>query len=443
MLTPTTMLSIEERVQHLKQVDIFALTEDQLLYEIAPLLKEVKFSKGESIIVEGELGDCMYTIIDGEVEVHKGKHIFASLGALRIFGELALLTSNPRSASITAKTNCTLLRYDQKDFYEKMGERLDFTRSMIGILTERLNRQNTAIIKNLQQREKELSHLVEVRTAALQAEKAKVESTNAQLTDSITYASRIQSAILGSTEDISARFSDAFVWLKARNIVSGDFYWYAEVQPKNRPASAPPVQIVIAADCTGHGVPGAFMTVMGSSFLEEIVNARRFTDPAAILYALDTKVTHATNKNQQQTSAKKVNDGMDMAIIAIDRHKRSVKFAGAKNPLFMYEKGKKVRAFKGSKFPIGSRQFKKTKVFETHEVPFVEGASYYIFSDGFPDQFGGPDNRKYLTKRFRGYLQEIQILPMTEQKEWLEEEFLRWRSVYPQTDDVLIIGIKL
>lgn len=140
---------------------------------------------------------------------------------------------------------------------------------------------------------------------------------------------------------------------------------------------------------------------------------------------------------------KKVNDGMDMAILTIDRHKRKMYFAGAKNPLLYYEKGKSVKTYKGSKFPIGSRQFRKPKRFETHEIPYTIGASYYIFSDGFPDQFGGPEGRKYLTRRFRGFLQETQHLSMKEQKTWLEEEFLRWKNTTPQTDDVLVVGVRL
>jgi len=438
-------LSTKERVYHLRKVDIFMHTAPELLQEVAPLLKEVRYKAGENVIEEGEMGDCMYIIVEGEVNVHRGEHIFATLGAGRIVGELALLTSNPRSASVTAKTECVFLRYDQVDFYDTMGERIEFTRSMIGILTERLTQQNSSIIKNLQQREKELSRLVAERTAALEAEKMKVEQTNSQLTDSITYASRIQGAILGNEAEICSRFTEAFILLRPRDIVSGDFYWYAEVQPKGRPAEALPVQVLIAADCTGHGVPGAFMTVMGSSFLEDIVNAKRITDPAAILYALDQKVTQATHRHQNEadTGRKKVNDGMDMAILTIDRHKRKVHFAGAKNPLLYFEKGKSVQTYKGSKFPIGSRQFRKPKRFETHEIPYTLGASYYIFSDGFPDQFGGPEGRKYLTRRFRGFLHEVQRLPMGEQKLWLAEEFDRWQGAKPQTDDVLVVGVRL
>jgi CRP-like cAMP-binding protein len=442
---PISTLSLKERVHHLQKVDIFTHTAPELLLEVAPLLKEVRYAAGECVIEEGEMGDCMYIIVSGEVNVHRGAHVFASLGAGRIVGELALLTSNPRSASVTAKMDCVFLRYDQVDFYDTMGERIEFTRSMIGILTERLTKQNSSIIKNLQQREKELSRLVTERTAALEAEKAKVESTNAQLTDSITYASRIQNAVLGNEGEICSRFTEAFILLQPRDIVSGDFYWYAEVQPKGRPAEALPVQVLIAEDCTGHGVPGAFMTVMGSSFLEDIVNSKRITDPAAILYALDQKVTQATHRHQNDTEPerKKVNDGMDMAILTIDRHKRKVYFAGAKNPLLYFEKGKSVQTFKGSKFPIGSRQFRKPKRFDTQEIPYTLGASYYIFSDGFPDQFGGPEGRKYLTRRFRGFLHEIQRLPMREQKPWLEEEFRRWQGTRPQTDDVLVVGVRL
>ena len=273
---------------------------------------------------------------------------------------------------------------------------------------------------------------------ALQEQKDKLQLTNSELnnaylniTDSVKYAKRIQKAILGKTDQVIQQFTDGFIFFQPKDIVSGDFYWFSEVDGK---------KIIIAADCTGHGVPGAFMTVMGHSMLNEIISEQKVLDPAKVLYELDTRITKAISGNSSQTSS--INDGMDISITIIDTHKQLILFAGAKNPLYLIRNGEPT-IFKGSKFPIGSMQFKMGKTFETTHIDYMPNDKIYLFSDGFQDQFGGPDNSKYLTKKFRKLLASNSQLPMPHQYVKLVDEFSQWKGDTPQTDDILIIGIQL
>jgi serine phosphatase RsbU (regulator of sigma subunit) len=256
---------------------------------------------------------------------------------------------------------------------------------------------------------------------------------NQHITDSINYASRIQRAILGNPSAITAHFKDAFVLLKPRDIVSGDFYWHADM-----PGGG---ELIIAADCTGHGVPGAFMTVMGNALLNDIVSERNIYEPAQILHELDKKVLASTGRQHEGEDAS-INDGMDMAIIHVDKQKGQLVFAGAKNPLYRVRNGE-IETFSGAKFPIGSAQFRSEKVFESIALDLQAGDRFYLSTDGYQDQFGGEKNSKFMRKRFRELLLRISLLPMQEQKRVLEEELALWMGEQSQTDDILVIGITI
>ncbi len=440
-------LSVKEKTDFLNSIEIFANTNSDLLTSIAQLLKVAKVPKDSLIIREGDMGDCMYMVYAGKVLVHHNEHRIAEIGERSIFGELSLLNKEPRSASVSAITDCILLCYDQEDFYATMGERLDFTQGMINILIRRLRNQNSAVIDGLKKREKELEHLVEIRTADLNTEKKRLEHAfeeikvqnenlaranlkiNAQkdeieikskhITQSVTYASRIQRAMLGQTENITKTFreqgGDAFVMFRPRDVVSGDFYWYGEVGR---------LKIVIAADCTGHGVPGAFMTMMGSALLNGIIGERHIIEPSLILHDLDTKVNAIT---QREGDMNTVQDGMDICILVFDFEKMLVRFAGAKNPLVLIRDGRAER-IKGSRYPIGGGHFKSGKTFDSQALQMQHGDRYYIFTDGFQDQSGGDDGgehgwgQKYLANRFRELLLQIHQMPMERQLARLDGE---------------------
>lgn len=264
-----------------------------------------------------------------------------------------------------------------------------------------------------------------------------IEKKNENITDSLKYAQRIQKAILGSEEEILCNFREGFIFFQPKDIVSGDFFWFSQVFFNRVEKSSR--RILIAADCTGHGVPGAFMTVMGNALLDEIVNERSITDPHLILHELDKKIV-ATLQKQNFNQ----NDGMDMVVLVVeekDNHTKFIHWAGAKNPLYYVREGK-LHEIKGDKFPIGGNQLKANKAFNTHTFSLQDDDIFYLFTDGFQDQFGGQENKKYMVKRFRNFLLDISKLPMNEQRERLAQEFTAWKGNREQTDDVLVMGIK-
>lgn len=262
------------------------------------------------------------------------------------------------------------------------------------------------------------------------AQKANIEKKNHNITASINYAGRIQSAILGDPKTIEQSLGDAFILFKPKDIVSGDFYWFAEQGD---------YKIVIAADCTGHGVPGAFMTVLGHSLLNDIILDKQIYEPKDILTALDQRVIHSLQQRDSSLN-KQVNDGMDMSILMFRNDK--IYFAGAKNPLYHVHKGE-MQQVKGARFPIGSSQYKKPKEFVQHTINVATGDMLYLFSDGFQDQFGGEQNQKYMTKHFRNLLLTHSNLTTEEQKGQLTTAFTHWKAHHPQTDDCLVIGIRI
>ena len=265
----------------------------------------------------------------------------------------------------------------------------------------------------------------------LEEQKALIESKNEKITDSITYAKRIQDAILGNQFHINSWFDDSFVLFKPKDILSGDFYWFYENKEKD-------LKIVVAGDCTGHGVPAALMTVLGNSILNEVVIQQKIEEPDKILLEMDKRMIEQFQNTME--GERKVNDGMDVSILVF--RSGEVSFAAAKNPLCIVREGQ-LELLKGSKFPIGSSQYKQEKVYEKHVLDCRKGDKLFLYSDGFQDQFGGENNMKYLSKRFRELLLQTSSHSMAKQKELLEEEFNQWQGDKRQTDDVLIVGISL
>jgi len=292
---------------------------------------------------------------------------------------------------------------------------------------------------------KESSEEIKTQNLTIQNKNDYLSDAYQQITDSVMYAQRIQNALLGEPELITSHFPEAFILLKPKDIVSGDFYWFSNLNIGQNEFStsqgSPPIsenlKFLVAADCTGHGVPGAFMTVMGSNFLDEIVNEQKITDPAEILYNLDQKIAQALKQENTQ-----VNDGMDLAMLVWNEAQEEIYFAGAKNPLY-YVRANEIFQIKGSAFPIGSHQYKSIKNFKTHRLKVQKGDIFYMFSDGFQDQFGGKQNRKYYKKNFREFLLRISHFQLEEQKLALNKEFRDWKGTNEQTDDILVVGVKV
>ena len=254
-----------------------------------------------------------------------------------------------------------------------------------------------------------------------------LEEKKHYILDSLNYAANIQKSILGHKGSILKHFKDGFIIFKPKDIVSGDFYWFAEKDDK---------RIIAASDCTGHGVPAAFMTIMGNDILNEIVYEDNIFEPNIILQQLDLKIINRLS-NEKGLERQ---DGMDISILSIDDKNKKIQFSGAKSPLYIV-KDDNINTIKGSNFPIGSHQYKKIKKYTLHEIPYDRNDKFYLLSDGYQDQFGGPKNKKFLKKNLRELILKISPLPMQQQRTKLEEEFASWKKTEDQTDDILIIGI--
>ncbi len=275
-----------------------------------------------------------------------------------------------------------------------------------------------------------LEKIVSERTAEIVEKNKEITEKNKSITDSINYASRIQKAMLPLESRIQEAIPEHFILFRPRDIVSGDFYWFAET---------PDRIIITAADCTGHGVPGAFMSMVGVEILTTLVS-KGIVESDNILTHQNRYIRKALNQDQTEN-----HDGMDMALCSIDKKRNVVEFTGAKNPLIYIKSNGDLVTIKPDKQGIGGDQIEEDFHYTKNEIPVEPGTWYYMFSDGYQDQFGGPQHRKFMIKHMRELLLEIHTLPPQEQKERLNSTIEKWMADggTEQTDDILVIGFKL
>jgi len=260
------------------------------------------------------------------------------------------------------------------------------------------------------------------------AQKVEIEEIARDITESIQYAKRIQEAMLPKTDILNSIVKDYFLFFQPRDIVSGDFYWILQKEG---------FVYVGVVDCTGHGVPGAFMAMIGFTMLNQIVNQKEITTPSKILDALQDEVLKTLSHNKEQ----KAQDGMDIALCKIDVNKKLIEFSGAMRPLYWWHQYD-LHEVKGDKFGIGSVQIGERKPFTNHQIAYEPGDSIYLFSDGYVDQFGGDQGRKFTPSRLRDLLVKNQHKKMSDQKLVISRTFKEWKGQENQTDDVLVFGIK-
>lgn len=268
--------------------------------------------------------------------------------------------------------------------------------------------------------------------AALEIAKQREELAlkNKNIMDSINYAKRIQEAMLPSEYLFRKLLPDSFIFYYPRDIVSGDFYWVTERDNK----------IYIAAvDCTGHGVPGAFMSIIGFDLLRNITKEQGVEVPSQILNLLNLGISETFSKHANESSVK---DGMDVSILIIDRNNELLEYAGANNPLYIARKNKIIEV-KGNRASIGRIEGSEEIKFDNHFVPYQKNDMLYLFSDGYYDQFGGPLGKKFKSRRFKHLLLTVSSLSLIKQKAFLEDNFRNWKGQLEQVDDILVIGIKL
>lgn len=285
---------------------------------------------------------------------------------------------------------------------------------------------------DLEESERVLEQKVVERTAEVVKQKEEIELQNdkiselyTEVTDSIKYAKRLQEAILPPDDFVQEVLPNSFVLYKPKDIVSGDFYWIEQKNGKTYMA---------AVDCTGHGVPGAFMSIVGFNALNNALS--RVDSPAEILDELNKEVSNTLHRD----IGNETRDGMDIAVCCIDFNKKELQYAGAFNPLYIV-RNNQVEQIKADKYAIGSFFDSKDKKYTNHNVAIQEGDAFYIFSDGYADQFGGPKGKKFMYKRFRDLLLEVNILPISNQKDTLDKKVEDWKGKLEQVDDILVLGI--
>ncbi len=300
--------------------------------------------------------------------------------------------------------------------------------SVRALITER--KKTEELVKSqhleLQKNYEEVNQLRQVAESALR----KTELQHQDIISSIRYARRIQLSLLPKKAFVNHFLNDFFAFYQPRDIVSGDFYWFSAVGKKI---------ILAVADCTGHGVPGAFMTMLGVNLLHQIVNREKNAQPEKILTELDARLTGTLQNGIDANDV--VNDGMDIALTVFDTETNVLLFGAAKRPMWLFRAESGIlEEYKGDKFPIGSSQF-KSKSFTQKEILLQKGDVFYLFTDGYADQFKADE--KYRIGRFRNLLQTIWQKDFEEQHWIIDEEFKAWKGNFPQTDDVLITGVRV
>jgi len=298
---------------------------------------------------------------------------------------------------------------------------------IIKIRTQQLKRANELLQEKIDEATAEIRN----RKDELEVAYKDIEKKNQHITESINYAKKIQEAILPYDENIRNAYNGAFVFFKPRDIVSGDFYWFQQRDGKS---------IIVAADCTGHGVPGAFMSMIGNTLLNQIIKEKGITDPAEILENLDLEIVNALKQDQTSDS---LTDGMDISICVVHNNKKTIEFAGAKNPLYIIRDGE-LDVIKSDRFSIGGvNRMGREKVFTNHLLEYKTNATCYIFSDGYMDQGGGENLKKFTSVRLQEMLMKIYKDDFKEQKRKVDENLQKWMGETIQKDDILLIGFKV
>lgn len=308
----------------------------------------------------------------------------------------------------------------------KVSDEIDFPSTTMG---DRIMQVNAIPEYNEQEKQESVlivSHDVTERKRI----ELEIAYNNKRIQESINYAKRIQQSIVPDNKDLQKFFIESFILYKPRDVVSGDFPWMLR-QDDN---------IYIAAvDCTGHGVPGALISLIGYFLLKNIIEGG-VSEPGKILDILDQEVTKTLRQNEEDATTR---DGMDIALCKINKSTNKMEYAGAHRPLYMYDKEGNLTETKGDPFPVGGGQYKNRTNFKNKVIDYNIGERLYIFSDGFPDQFGGEQNRKYSPRRIRRFLEENHDLNMQDLYHKMDQNFEDWKGNNKQTDDVLLIGIEL
>lgn len=319
-------------------------------------------------------------------------------------------------------------KLSEKNIGPSFNEAYSLVDTLSAMLKSWLDKRETE--RSLQNMLVELERKIEDRTEELKRANLKLTNINKDINDSIKYANRIQRAILPTEQMLNEAFNDAFVLYKPKDIISGDFYWLHKTEDK---------VFYVCADCTGHGVPGALMSMVGNQLLDYIISDRKIQEPDIILSEMDKAITKMFQKGQV---AEALRDGMALSLCVIDNLQKTVSFAGANNNAYIF-RNEKMLVLEANRLSIGGSDINETKTFQKCEVNFESGDQLYMFTDGLPDQFGGPRGKKLMRKNLLELIKQNTHESMSVQGEIFEYAFSKWKGKNFQVDDVTLLGVKL
>mgnify|MGYP002338713129 CR=1 FL=1 len=314
----------------------------------------------------------------------------------------------------------------QRNINKKQNRLLQYQNNQIREANEELKEANNKLTKQKEEIEAQRDEILK-KNKQLEEQYDLIQTKSWEISNSFQYASHIQSTILPDEEELSSCFQDQFILIRPKNMVSGDFYWFTKIDKKI---------IVAAADCTGHGVAGGLMSMLGVNLLHEIVKDKRIVSPDQILNELRRLIISALEQEQHDS----VISGMDMALVTYTPEDNLLEFAGANNPLYIV-RDDKLTEYAPDKMPLSL--YTRMDNFSKHYIEAKKGDQIYLFSDGFTDQFGGDHQKKFKFRPFRKLIVENNHKPMEEQKNILNRTFEAWKGELEQVDDVLVMGIKL
>lgn len=400
----------------LKSSPFFKEIDDDTISEFISNAELISYSEGDVILDKNQHNQFFYILFNGVVSINDNGNELLALNPGRIFGERSLLTDGIIQIQIVSKSNTQIIRVNGDVFFNLIYSNNHILKNLLNILFDRVNETNQQIIQQLRNKELELTQLVEKRTKQL-AEK------NREITDSIMYAKNLLRNILPDIDEIKQNL-DSFIFYQPKDIVAGDFYWYQKIENDI---------YILVGDCTGHGVPGAITSVICSQKLNEAIEKghRNLKD---ILRCVDDSIKKVFRLENH--------DGMECGLIKINLQLQEIEFCGVGRPMLMV-RNREMIELNAVRSSIGHNYMAEEDLY-FHKIKLQKGDCFYMFSDGYQDQFGGELNKKYTSKRLKELLVKASVTSISEQEQMVSTEINTWmKRRENQIDDILVLGIKL
>ncbi len=421
------MSMTDEKIQQFKrQLSGSSLFEGTQGYQLEAVIKTsmiVDYSTGQIIFERGDRANGFFIILEGKVKIHVRKIKFIELGPGKYFGEYAMIENELHSSTVTAISDCRCLVMPPDIFNNLLQQSLPFSNRLLTGLIKRL-RSKDKLEVSLTEKNREISSQNE----KIREQNQKIREQNERIHESIEYAGMIQSTMLPSEKLLDIKLEDYFLIFHPREKVSGDFYWFAQIENK---------YCMAIADCTGHGVPGSMISILGISFLNEIITQIENPIPGDILTKLNNKMQNALSQNHEKY---KSHDGMDIAIVVVDFDRMELSYAGAQSPLYLI-RNHELSIFDPDKVNVGTAPHNYR--FTTQDTLLDNKDMIYLFTDGVVDQLGTEEYKRFGTVMLKKTLLDAASQNTQIQEQVILDNFLEWRGQNKQTDDMTILGIRI